>query len=286
MAKRKAAEPQVEETSLAIPQEGALMVPDWMADEAGVGLENTQRLIIPPRVRIVQAQSRAPLRDLFNIGDTVAVPQNLLIAEHPYNGARAAENGQAFHVIPLFFYVEFLVWNDIKLQATEPSVLQRSVDPDSEIALKARNPNTWREPHPSGKDNHFIRYSEHLNFIISINEPEHEAYGLPMVMSFSGAEHRTGANWLALLKMRRAPIYGCGFQISTSNRENSKGNWYGWDITNPMDRSKSWVSKELLEQYREVYTEMKEAYDQGTLQADYEDDEAATTATPNDAGEF
>lgn len=262
-----------------------LTVPEYLADEAGVGLEDTARLITPPRMRIVQAQSRAPLSDLFNVGDTVIVPQNELVAPLPYDGGRPAEQGEDFLITPLFFYVEFLVWNDIKLQATEESVLNRTTDPEDEIALKARNPKLWKEAHPNGKADYFIRYSEHLNFIVTIENENSDVRGLPIVMSFNGAEHRTGANFLALLKMRRAPLYGCTFNVATGRRENSKGNWYGWDITNPKDGSPRWVPANKIDAYRELYHEMKEAFESNMLATEY-DVEENTSSAPKDAGEF
>lgn len=248
-------------------------VPDFMRQH-DMGVEDLSQFIIPPRVKLVQKQSGAPFEDLFSPGDVVVVPQMLKVA------GTQDKAGEPFHFIPLFFYPEWALWNPLELRGQQPAIRQRTTDPRSPMVAKCRDSSLWLEPCPEMPDKN-CRYVEHLNFIIMLLG-DHQAAGIPIVMSFARAEHRSGSNFAALIKMRRAPLYGCHFEARAAYRSNNKGQWYGLDITNPAADSGvlPFVQDQAtFETLKAHYEELKKAHAESKIRVDYED---APDTTPSD----
>jgi hypothetical protein len=247
-------------------------LPAFMTGQEHEGTEQLKQFIVPPRIKAVQKLSRKPFSERFKPGDLVVIPLLERLAE--YNGGKAP----AFYFVPILFYPEWVAWNPIEVRGTLPSIRERSFDPKSEIAVRSRSPNTRTAicpeiPKKDGKDL-YIRYLEHLNFIICIMPPSPFA-NVPIVMTFASGEYRAGQVFSTLLYMRRAPLYGCQFEAVVRERENAKGSWFGIDVQNPSSKDVSpFVQDEkMFEYYRSLHREYKKFYEQQAIQVDYSDDE-------------
>jgi hypothetical protein len=262
--------------------------PEWMLAEGGkdTGLEEVSRYVIPPRLKIVQPLSDQTLKDSFNVGDVIIQPQMVSVAPMLYDGAKCLNEGTAFHLVPLFFWAEWCIHNNIKLKGQEPYIFDRTLDPKSEVAQRAINPKLWSGPHPEKGDEFPIRYVEHLNYVFVLIG-EHELAGTPIVASFFKAEHKTGRNFAGLAKLRRAPLFGCQYEARCKMRKNNSGNWFGIDISNPS--TASGVSPFVQEQehykvYEALYYEFKKYHADEVLRVDYDENEVVQSVadTPNE----
>jgi hypothetical protein len=261
------------------PEGGSLALPDYLRNEEALGVEELGQFVTPPRLKVVQPLSdRDTFLTKFNPGDVVAVPQLLLVSpmKDPADDAVASDNGVPFHFVPIFFFVEWCLWNPLKARGTLPCIRERSLDPKSPLAVKSRNPATWTEPCPEMPDE-AIRYTEHLNFICMLRDKP-ELGNVPVVLPFSRSEHRCGSNLASLIKMRHAPIFACQFEASVGFRQNAKGQWYGIDVTNPSTKSgvTGFVQdEEAYEGFRNLHEELKDAHEKSKIVVSYEDEETA-----------
>ena len=251
-------------------------LPGFMASDLEMGVSELKKFIIPPRLKVVQPLSGEQYTEKFNSGDVVLAPQLVLVAPIIMDSVtkRPTKSGQPFNFVPVFFFPEYLAWNPLESKGTLPAVRERSLDPQSDIARKARNPQTREEPCPEVAKA-VIRYQEHLNFIMMLMGTGDTA-GIPVVMSFSRGEHRSGTNLASLIAMRRAPIFGCVFEATSRLRTNSKGAWYGLDITNPS--VSSGINPVITDETRytllkNLHLEMKTAHANNLIVVDHDDNE-------------
>jgi hypothetical protein len=247
-------------------------LPDFMQGETDLGTELLEQFIVPPRIKIVQKQSRAELLDLFGPGDVILTPTQAVIAQLPRDSKGRPVDGNdstaSFKLVPLFFYPEWCVWNPIELRGKEPMISYRTTDPTDPIVRKARDPQLRVEPHPTEK-NAQIRYVEHLNFIVVLYD--HPLEGEPAVLSFGRGEWASGSRFASLIKMRKAPMYGCVFQANTKFRPGQLGDWWGLDISNPADGQ--WVKdKDAYDSMHVLHERFVEHHAKSRLKADLSDE--------------
>lgn len=258
-------------------------------------LSNLARYWVPPRLKIVQAQSGDQYKD-FEVGDVLLVPQMTLIAK----------NNQPFWITPIFMAVEFCVWNPYGLKGQLPVIRDRSTDPDSNIAKRARSKNkdSWYdfcpEAPPAKKDDpqFKLRYCEHINYYCTLsfnnNQPDHPANSYartPFVISFHHAGFYDGQNLCTLVLSRRKQSYADIFECRTVDRSNNLGKWKGLQIANPSLDSKmpAFVEdeQEFLD-YKALYDSIQSKFDSDSIRVDYEDDaaELAASSVPDSKGKF
>lgn len=259
-----------------------LAAPEFMADEEVTGLELLKQFIVPPFVKIIQKSADEELLKSFSAGDVILSPVNAVIAELPRdNRGKIIEGSRtSFQVIPILFYPEYLTWNPIELKGVEPAISYRTLDQNDPIVAKSRNPQLRKEPHPTNATLN-IRHVEHLNFIVILHN--HPLGVEPAILSFSRGEWKTGSKFANLIKMRKAPIYGCVFDAVVGLRHGQFGDWYGVDMCNPEEGS-PWVEKDQYETLKEIHKEFSDYHKERRLQASYEtptadQDEASTKAT-------
>lgn len=245
------------------------------------GVEDLGQFIKPPRLKIVQKQSGEAFSD-FDTGDLIIVPQRQLVVPVIKNEkGKSTEVGEPFFFVPLFFFPEWCLWNPIEMKGTLPPIRERTTDPKSPMVAKARNPKLWHVPCPEKPDGKPCRYVEHLNFIVVlVGKPEFS--GMPMIMSFSKGEHQSGSSFAALVKMRRAPMFGCQFMANTRFRDNAKGDWYGFDVTNPPGDSgvTPFIQEEdVFKQLQKMNADLKEAHAKSMIVVDYDDETEAVDTT-------
>lgn len=273
MSKKKVAtspEPTnpTEPTALAQPtaQGGALAVPSFM-EGVEHETEALSQFIVPPRLTIVQALSDDNLKQAYAEGCVVVMPQMMEIA-----GMETPTEGKPFYFVPVFFFVEWLTWNPRATRGSLPAIRERSTDPQSQVAIKARNQRLWEEDCPEAPGEK-IRNQEHLNYIMSL-VGDHPLAGTPIVASFARSEHRSGSNLAALISMRKAPLFGCQFMAVSARRTNAKGRWFGLDIQNPPGDSGVLPfveSEDTFEALKSSHAELKKAHEEAKLRVDYED---------------
>ena len=264
------------------PQSMALQKPDWLVDQPVEGLEELKQYVRPPFLKVVQKAAGEDLLSKFSKGDLILVPQNLLVAA--YNDG----NPEHFTFVPIFFYPEFCVRSPIELKGQVPFILDRSLDPRSEIAHRCKSPELrTQERYQFNGHTMTVTYVEHLNFVVFM--PDHPMFSEEaMILSFTKAEWKTGARLSSLIKMRKASVFDCVFEanVCTTPRQNAKGSWHGLDIDNPGDVP-PWVSREQHETYRAMHLEFKALHQKGLLRVDYDPDQPESDdAETEEASEF
>ena len=258
-----------------------LTLPDYLQDDQMEGVEGLGRYVVPPRLKIVQAQSGEQFAE-FDIGTVLLVPQMIVVANV----------GQPFYIIPFFMFAEFCTWNPWVMKAQLPTIRNRTFDPTSEIAIKSRNKETWFEICPEAPQNkqndekYKIRHCEHINYMCVLTG-DHELAGTPFVISFHHSGFRDGQNLASLIKLRRASIYAGQYECKTESRNNDLGNWEGLAISNPSAESgvSPWVSPEDLPILKSQYQSYQEMFTSGSLRPEYED-ETQEAGAPSSGGKF
>lgn len=264
MAKKKSSS-----TSTALTAPGANSnsnLPAYLQDMESTGLEEAAQYIQPGRLKIIQKTTKAPLGDKFNPGTVVLQPTGMLLAEMPYDGAKADEESfEAFSFVPLLFYPEWLTTNK---HGVDPFIVDRSDDPRSELARKAKTKNLRKET-IDGKE---VRHVEVLNFLIRLDHPEF--CDLPSVITFSKGEHGTGSTFITQMRMRRAPIWSMRFSCTVGKRTNDDGDWYGFNI-------ESHAEQPLIEEahvpgFKTLHEELVAARQASRIKVDHEDADPTT----------
>lgn len=260
----------------------AFMLPE----DVDAGTENLGEYIRPPRVKVVQPLSKA-LTDEFNVNDTVLLPQRILVAASLTNEAGKTSKsktgaGEKWHFVPLFFWPEWIAWNPRELK-DEPAIAYRTTNRDDPFVEACRDSKRWLVRHensPADKDL-YVRNCEHLNFVVMpIDSP---IAGMPVCISFSRSEHRVGTNFASLIKMRKAPIFGCIFEASTGYRENADGEWYGLDVRNPSEETGGLVQDaDDYKFFKHQHEELKKAHAANMIQVDLEDGGEAEVSEATD----
>jgi hypothetical protein len=262
-----------------------------LPSDQDTGMDLMAQYVKPPRLKIVQPQSKGVVKERFNDGDVIVVPQMVKVAgvklnEHNKPSMDKQQAGEPFVVVPLFFYPEFAIWNPYTLSAKGdvPMIRERTTDENSEIASIARNFNKRNQPYPNPKNEAEskmeIKYVEHLNFVLAL--VNHELFDTPVIQSFSRSDFNSGVSFIQDIRMRRKPIWACQFQAYTRYRENDQSQWYGMVMTNPavgVNQPSPWVqSPELAQYFESMHTYFKELHASKQLQAEYDDSDAATVA--------
>ncbi len=256
------------DTSLEVKNVHGIELPDFMQNEEVLGLENINEFVVPPRLKIVQKQSDDKLLELYKPGDVLLTPSNVTVAL-----LDPETKSCTFNFVPLFMYPEWATWNPIALKGQEPAIRYRTTDPTDLIVAKAKSKELREEPIPGRTDGLKMRHVEHLNFIIMLID--HEFEGTPALVSFSRGEWGSGSKLCSLIKMRKAPLYGCVFTANIAFRPGSgKGTWYGIDSSNPADRV-PWVTGEQYKIFKELHLEFEDHHKNSRLKASLEDEPTA-----------
>lgn len=250
-------------------------VPAFMNEDSRDGTEVLSNFIQPPTLKVIQPLTKPPLIDLFTPGDLVLLPVNKLVTgltvdEHGKRG----KTSDKIAFTPIFFWPEWLVYNPLEIKETHGSVRDRTLDPESQIAAKARNPKTRFETCPEKPDKK-IAYTEVLNYAVIIMHEDVPQE--PAILRFKSGEHRAGTAFNTLIKSRRAPIYGCIFNMQVGYRSNNKGQWFGVDVVNPDENP--WVdNKEVYAAFKEAHEEFKRYHANNAIITEDDETEAAESS--------
>ena len=256
------------ENELVKPQAGQLAVPDYLKVADDHSLDTIKEYVRPPRIKVIQGMSDAKLKDAFGVGVTVLIPDNIIIMDvaRDEKGNVLVGNTVPFAFTPLFFFAEFCLWNPMSMKGKLPPIRERSFDPNSQIAARARDfKNRYVAcPEDPGKD---CVYCEHLNFIVHVH-----SHNEPCILTFSRGEFKAGQSFAALAKMRGVPLYGNIFHANLAFRKNDKGEWYGLDISNPSGGASPFVGEEAFQGYRILHEQYAELYASRKIEVNYEDE--------------
>lgn len=142
----------------------------------------------PPRIFVVQALSKPPLKPPYKDGDIVVSGAGKFIKigdlETPYS------------FTPVLFFVDYLALNPNSVQ---PFIRERSFDPASTLAKKAKA--FTREPCPGQAADQVIKYVVNLNFIVIIHNEE--IGEMPVHQSFNRGTFKIGQSLIGLIQDRR-----------------------------------------------------------------------------------
>lgn len=252
---------------IAKPEDSITNLPDFMKDaDLGYDEKIADQFIRPPRIKVVQAMSSPDLKKIAPESSVILTPTLQVLRE----GADSAP----FTVVPLLFYPEYIAWNPRTLESL-PMIAESSLDPTSDLAKKCQDRNTWFEECPDApadkrsEQKYQIRNCEHLNFIVAIMD-EGPLQGVQALVSFSRAAHSAGTNFISLIRMRQAPMYGCRFNLQSVSKSNSEGNWYQLVATNPTESP--YVTKEQFEIFKQANVDLMEKMKGGLIDASHDED--------------
>jgi hypothetical protein len=240
------------------------------------------QLVTPPRLKIVQNQRKEKYKK-FDPGTALLVPQCIELAK----------KNEPFYVVPVFFHMEWTCMNPLETSATLDMFRERTTDPNSETARKARDAKLRKSEKcpemPKSKDGKdlFLHYVEHFVFIMMLVQNKSFS-GMPLTISFQRGEWGVGNGLLLKLKARGADIFGCVFECRVPEKERhddkSGGDWYGLDIDNPSSPGCPAPYVRSIDEYKqleELHDQLAAQFARGELMSDLgqEDvDEVSTAA--------
>lgn len=258
----------------------------WLASvvEEDHSLAGMEEYRILPRLKIIQAMSDKDLKKQFGEGSAIVRPGDAMVWK---------DGDEPFQFVPHLFQVEFCKWSD-RRDSNGPMIPERSFDPTSEIAKRARDPKLRFEFYPDQEDRDpdkamKYRYVEHLRFPGMIYG-DHPLTGTPLVISFERGEFSQGKNFISAIKLRRTkvedtvrsvPLWAQVWSFTVGFRERGDKRWYGLDHHVP---DQSMILPEEVEEHRTLHMELKELHDKNRLmtEEDMEDD----GGEPADSNEF
>lgn len=167
-------------------------------------LDTLKEQRVVPRLKIIQATSDADLKKSFGEGTVIVRPGDAMICKFE-------EEPASFDFVPLFFFVEWAKWADLKA-GSGPMILDRSHDPTSRLAINAKNFETRTELYAGHEqlpetERNYYRYVEHLRFI-GVIYGDHPLVGTPITLSFERGEWTQGKNFISAVTLRRQSIDG------------------------------------------------------------------------------
>lgn len=242
--------------------------PSWLpakSAEPDSSLETMQEYRILPRIKVIQATSHQDLIDDFGIGTAILSPGN----------AQLADKNEQFLFVPVFFFVEFCLWSDLKDKST-PSILERTYDKTSELARRSKDKKLREQIYEGGTAEKPFkrRYVEHLNFAGFVYG-EHPLEGTGVVAGFSRGEYYTGTGFINSIQMRRiggiqVPLWAQVWKFGAAYRNPSDDQkWWGLDVKNP---EVPYITDEEGEFYKAQHEELKALHAAQALYVNREDE--------------
>lgn len=222
-----------------------------------------------PRLKIVQAPSDQELKDNFGEGAVIIRPGDAMICKYK-------DDPSSFEFVPVFFFPEWAKWAD--LRAKGQMIIERSFDPTSETARRAKNFDMMREPYPgqegipdNDKNKMYYRYVEHLRFI-GVIYGDHPLTGTVTTLSFERGEWKQGKNFISAVMLRRQEVNGMSTQVPlwaqvwtlqpVHRSPDASRKWYGFKFE-PADPPI--IASEEAEIMRTMHEEFKKLFEEQRL---------------------
>ena len=243
------------ETGIAATQPQA---PAYLANEKAEGIDGLAKFKRPPRIVLVQPQSKSERKAMFG-GEGVV---GLMPA-----GVPVALMGEEFVVAPLAFFPTWEKRSDYNDTGAD-FILDQSFDEHSEIAKKSRSKNTRNEKY--GDSGFEASYVESLNFIVAIESGD--CIGEVGIVSFSGGEHHTGIDLCDTIDRRGHSIFANRFSFKSKLRQRTGTEWYGYDINNPTEeQGGAFADKPRYDELTEIHKGLMHFIESRTIVLDPDD---------------
>lgn len=271
--KRDRTEPPAEVVRIDAPTGLAALAEDDKSTDV------LQQYRILPRITLVQGQSAPELKEKFGEGAMILQPGQVALV--PRGGSIR------FH--PLFFFVEYCLWSDIRDKANA-RILARSFDPGSDLAARSRDRASRNEAYAGGPAEKPFerRYVEHLNFAGLVYLDGHDANMTSAVLGFSRGEYTNGQNFGGAILRRKlspddtrgAPLWMQIWEITAGRRTKDAWNWFGFDYAVPQEQSLAWVSVDQAPIMKQMHLELVEQHTKKVLVVDRRGEDESETAEP------
>lgn len=251
MAKKKPKKSDDDPTSVQVYGEGA-EVPEYILEDeemGAAGLENMEaRDMVIPRLIIMQGLSPAVVAGEAVIGEIrSSVTKEVILGR---------DEECAF--IPIYHYKEWISWAD---RSSNEGILDRSMDPDSELAQAALRGDKREDDR--GREVRVV--TEYHNFAVLVPNISLE---FPMILSCARTNHKKGRQLLALARYRgNRPLFAGKYLMSASMETNKAGDdYFVYDFLNA-----GFADAEEYNAAKALYEGLKEAYAQRRIVADHSD---------------
>lgn len=214
--------------------------------------------------KLIQGSSKPPFKPPFIDGDVITVPRMEKIIGQK----------DIFHFVPLFSYPEWCIHNPYPLR---PYIVEKTLDPNHEIAQKARTRDKDVREFPCPQDpSKNCSYAEHLNFVVIVEDCE-ALNEEPIVMNFSVGEYVRGMSFLSLVRNRKFMYEGQKrmwinrFQASVSMHQKGENSWWGFDIINPeQEGEQPYVAdQDKIIRYQAMAHAIKATFQEAGIDVDY-----------------
>lgn len=258
--------------------------PGWLADyvDKDDSLDSLKEHRVVPRFKVLQATTDDELKRNFGEGSVIVRPGDALICK--YDADNTKERGMYFDFVPLFFFVEWNKWRDLK--GNGPMILEKSFDPASDLATRSKNVDKRKELY-EGHENLdeqaqlYYQYVEHLRFI-GVIYGDHPLVGTPVTLSFERGEWGQGKNFISAVSLRReivneasvvVPLWAQVWRLRTVHHApDATRKWYGFSFE---AAPQSTINPEEAEPMKSLHAEFKELFDKSRLSV--QDDEDTST---------
>jgi hypothetical protein len=226
--------------------------PDYLKEYEPEGSEVIGESSQIPRLKVLQDQNQSEeieaLSRAHGVGATVLRPQELLVALP----------GDVFTAVPVFAYVSFEKWRDIKDKGHATPVIGRTTDKKSALAKLCRNPATRKVAYKEN-DEWFYKHVESINFMLAITSGPAE--GELGEFAFSRGGYKAGNNLRDFIKRQakdnQVPIYAHRLEFFTDLKRGDDGKWmqmFHRVPTNP------YAPKAMLPRMKELFDGFKEMH--------------------------
>jgi hypothetical protein len=249
-------------TETAIKKVSPGFLADYQEDKS---LETLRQHVEVPRLKLIQGTTEISLRETFGEGAGVIRPGDVLVCR----------KDDAFSFVPLFFFVEWCKWADMK-DSSPRCIIDRTFNADSELAVKAKDFKARFELYEGhegldAKQQMQYRYVEHLRFI-SVIHGDHELAGAPLTISFERGEYRQGKAFINAIAMRRehvggepksVPLWAQVWTLQPGYRDpEPQRKWWGWDYK---AAEPAIIEEEEAPAFRQQHEQFKEAFEANLL---------------------
>lgn len=235
--------------------------PSWMDEEAAIdkSVEGMSSFRVLPRLKVVQALSNEAFRDAAGDGGVILVP----------GGTVVCRKGETFLFVPLLFWAEYCKWKDLRDKSGTP-VLDRSMDPSSELARRASDSKLWEQEYAGGPPERPFkyRYVEHLTFA-GVIYGDHPLCATECCISFERGENWNGRGFIAGITQRRVgqrqvPLWCQVWAMTPRLREKGSNKWYGVDASAPIGVS-PWIREDERHDLKAAHVSLKEFHAKNQL---------------------
>lgn len=222
----------------------------------------------PPRIKVVQALSRPPVKPPFKEGDVVVVPQLVKIGD----------NEEPFTFVVVHFFPSWVCLNPIQMQGTLRSIREFSMDPQSDVAKNAKSFAKIKCPE---NPEFYLKYNETLNFFV-ILEGHPDLDDMPVHLFFSRGGYQVGQQLIGELQLRKAPRYACRFRACSASLTNKQGQ--AWQALKFFNDPQPWVDEAHFRKYEKLHKDLDDLIRARAVDLDLND--VGSEELPDEKPEF